>query len=832
MAWMFNEAKQAWEQVPDAQVPELFRSGQYSLPGEEKIKLRGKSGKVFEFDPRDAQGAFESGLYEYETGEARAARERTEKFGAHSAAEGFTGIAGHLGAARGLTMGLSDLLLTRSGLVEPETLKSFKEENKGVTTAAEIGGAVGGALLGVKATPAGLTARVGASVEKRIATELAKKGIAAGADTFGKRMLARALPTAAGGFVEGAGFGAGAKLSELVLEDEEITAEKIAAGATIGGLIGGISAAGISSMGGLIRESRLNATKLLKEVPGARRSKIHKFLDEFAAERRVKATGAKTGQVRRLIKEGKLQKLGGWLKDKGIVTATSSIDDVLAKSESVKKQAGAKIGDMLTEVDKAGRTFNMRGFVDDIAGDMTKALDESGSSLRGLAGRKATRSTARKVQNWLDDFLMGGEKIPFQRAAEQKRLLGSKINWKKNPADLTPDDQAMREIYRRLASAIDDQADNAAQAVGGKGFKAEYKAARTDYANAKQVTDWAMEEQTRRLANRWQSPSDYASMAMGFLGTMAGGGTPLSGAGAALLGSTINKIARFRGNQVAAAAADTMAGMLAVRNLSRAIDDRIDDAVRGFTSGASKAKDIGPAASVTAFHNVRFGGDDTSAEGDDWRLRTEELALIQSNPAEFADRLASRLSHVSELSDTLGTNTATVASRAAAFLHEKAPKNPAAERTLNPLISKWRPSDSQLSKFSRYVAAVNDPMSVLDDLEAGRVSREGAEALRAVYPRIYQQVQERLIEEAGQLETQMPYTSRVQLSILFGVPVDSSMDPDFVMAMQTMHAGEQVQEAQRQQAQSKQVRKKAFEDMGHAGRYETESQRLLGGSTA
>jgi hypothetical protein len=54
------------------------------------------------------------------------------------------------------------------------------------------------------------------------------------------------------------------------------------------------------------------------------------------------------------------------------------------------------------------------------------------------------------------------------------------------------------------------------------------------------------------------------------------------------------------------------------------------------------------------------------------------------------------------------------------------------------------PTQPQLAKWSRYYAAVNDPLSVFKDMGEGYVSPEGLEALKTVYPALYAAMQEQV----------------------------------------------------------------------------------------
>jgi hypothetical protein len=111
------------------------------------------------------------------------------------------------------------------------------------------------------------------------------------------------------------------------------------------------------------------------------------------------------------------------------------------------------------------------------------------------------------------------------------------------------------------------------------------------------------------------------------------------------------------------------------------------------------------------------------------------------------------------------------------FLLDKAPQDPTTP-SLFPKRTTWEPSPASLAIWARYVRAAEDPVSVLEDLRAGAVTPEAAEALRVVYPEMFSEVQQRLLERAPAIQQEMPYGMRLQLGILFNAPLDASMEPE------------------------------------------------------
>ena len=196
--------------------------------------------------------------------------------------------AGAAGLARGATLGLSDVALTKTGLVNPETLSGLKEENPLVSTASEVGGNLlpflvpGGAEVkaGQVAVEAGVAAKAAAAAAKlapaRLASELghggAKIAEKAAASILGdastgiaESAVRRGLTTGFGSALEGAAYGAGTAISEDALGDKELTAESLLTHVGLGALFGGVVGGGMGAVSG--RGGRKLATTLDEAAP-------------------------------------------------------------------------------------------------------------------------------------------------------------------------------------------------------------------------------------------------------------------------------------------------------------------------------------------------------------------------------------------------------------------------------------------------------------------------------------------------------------------------------------------------------------------------------------
>ncbi len=140
--------------------------------------------------------------------------------------------AGLAGAARGATFGLSDQALTKSGLVNPETLKGLQETNPISSFTGEMAGMIAPAFLGDEAGLAnlpGAVSRLGRVAEGSAGLVGAGK-VAAKAIGYG---------------TEGAAYGLGQSVSENALGDHDLVSEKTLANI-------GLSAAFMGGIGGLV----------------------------------------------------------------------------------------------------------------------------------------------------------------------------------------------------------------------------------------------------------------------------------------------------------------------------------------------------------------------------------------------------------------------------------------------------------------------------------------------------------------------------------------------------------------------------------------------------
>lgn len=342
--------------VPDAKIAEAIASGQ-AFAKSQRVKVRNASGQVGTIDASDLGNPDYTPLTDTEIAHA----ERQEKYGGI----GQQAIAGAEGAARGLTLGASDVALTGAlGEEYRQGAEARQEIHPRTALASELAGAIAPSLIpggaevegtslaargasaaakAAKFAPSNLVARAGQAIEHGVARVVGEQ-----ADNYAARAAQRALALGTAGAAEGAAYGAGSAASDAALHDTPITAEKLLGSMGHGALFGGGLGAGMGALSGAGSRAveRIVGNKSLSEGAKA-----------LAAESALKSVGFQGSDFRGLIGRRK-----GAAAEKAIVDAGQELLDYTFTSGPLKGQklfTGAKkaedyIGDLATAHEELG----------------------------------------------------------------------------------------------------------------------------------------------------------------------------------------------------------------------------------------------------------------------------------------------------------------------------------------------------------------------------------------------------------------------------------------------------------------------------------------------
>lgn len=266
----------------------------------------------------------------------------------------------------------------------------------------------------------------------------------------------------------------------------------------------------------------------------------------------------------------------------------------------------------------------------------------------------------------------------------------------------------------------------------------------------------------------------------------------------------------------AAASSEALAGRVAMlaRIKASAKDGAIalSQAARKFVEGAARTTKTAAAVAPAM----------VASRAKDFERVYGAVREYEKDPA-AAVRRTYRLQHgIGTVAPMLAAAYAAKTNAAVQFLAEKMPRHEA-PASIFERVDETKPpevDDEQIDTFMRYARAITNPLAVVEDLEAGDLSQESVEALRTVYPGLYQQLQVEILDQVASADEPPPYSVRLSLGILFDLPTDPSLDPEFLSMLQTSAAASAPMDAQAQQPALSPSRRSAPE---LSGLYETQS---------
>jgi len=183
---------------------------------------------------------------------------------------------------------------------------------------------------------------------------------------------------------------------------------------------------------------------------------------------------------------------------------------------------------------------------------------------------------------------------------------------------------------------------------------------------------------------------------------------------------------------------------------------------------------------------------------NDFRARARELNALTERTAEGGysvrmparELLHGRLQALWAVNENFANGVEMTHNRRVEFLASKLPRNPAPPH-LQAGPDTWEPSHAELAKFARYMDAAEHPENVLQRLSTATMTPEDAEALRTVYPSIYEDVRGQVLEHVAELRERLPYEKRLSLSIYLDVPVDPAVTTEAITVYQGLYAQQQ-----------------------------------------
>lgn len=226
--------------------------------------------------------------------------------------------------------------------------------------------------------------------------------------------------------------------------------------------------------------------------------------------------------------------------------------------------------------------------------------------------------------------------------------------------------------------------------------------------------------------------------------------------------------------------------------------------------GSRPAGGRAPVIALKILEAARFTdipyADKAKTKEEAFARRASELRDAVANPAATEATVRARLAPIGKEAPQTGEAMVAQAMRSIFYLANALPPQAAASPFASPLRKSVQ-SEVDIREFAQAVKAVNDPMSVLEDVVHGRLSMRAAAALRETNPELYNEMRVeivRAIEENG--GKGVKYDTRLKLGLFFGEPIDPTLDPTFLQAAQSSYSQGENQQGDKPLKSTKEIK--------------------------
>lgn len=737
-----------------------------------------------------------------------------------------------LGAARGLTFGGSDVLAAKVGGPEvAAAVKEIKERNPGMSITGEVGGIIiptllssGASLVAEVAEGATAGTRAVSAATHSLGEALGEKLTGDAVSGSAREIVGNLAGKAVGSAIEGAAYGAGQSVSESALGEPAHVAENLA----IGGIIGG-SIPILGKLGDLVLNSDASRKALSKIATLGGKTDandFYQFLEnssEGVAKRDLIRGGA--GQLDELkskaIEVVKANRALGETAAEGFKDVKFAKAEELLHGVSMETADNAAVDlqkqilDMHTKLSSRPAMYSgpAIGKLETISNDLASGLKKSQSPADTFKLLDETKTLLQKA----------GKAGATPSAAESeavKEVLSLSNTVKTNLENPEVWGQAAT-MQQKMNSAYSEftSADTAFKSFFMKKVAGE---ATIDPGKISNFLKTAYKPEGTLKAQVFQDYVDKSNLLRKAIGEFGGDVSEKMAAHTEAFNQFQNLAGQAKAMQVFDKA-DNLLGHVPL--LSSVSPQRVVKTL-GFLERSVNAvneswmKELGKTFTAIG-SEVGTSLAEPPAESSDEHLQV--LAQLASDPAKLANAAKNATAFMSASAPNVANAAQQQLIQIANYLYGKMPKNPN-QAYLGSAGETWAPSDGDKAKFDRIVNAAQDPMSMLSELRNGTLSPDTAQTVKDLYPNFFDKTASGIAQYVAQKKPSIPYERQLQLSHVFGVPMDSSMEPKAIKAFQSVYSSAQSAEDQHQQAQNSHPSVKSASSASM-----TPGQRLLSG---
>lgn len=657
------------------------------------------------------------------------------------------------------------------------------------------------------------------------------RGLAGGAaGALGLTGRAAGIATNVGaGVLEGGALGADAASEQAWVKNAPLTSQQSLAAIGLGALFGGgisVAAAGASRLPAVTR--LLRRGEAVEGLEGAAAT------EGAAAEPRALMAAEEKAAPAAIdaVDESVVQKGNGWRSGLGEYANKKAVNEISAGQKGALKRLGggefpseAKVqetGELLHDMKIVGPLSSASDQLE-VAQEQVAAQNAIFQKIHASLSKDAGYVEGTNLLNSLDDFAskvetegkLGGSPEARNAANVIRERVDSMIRDKAEAGILTHQDVHNFRKYLDTIGFGTGHAEHIEEAaIGARRIVSDVLADEIKKASPELARDWELVNK-RYAAATWAAQTlesrvagHNVSGAFGLKDIMAGGAFAMSHPVAGIPAAIASKLLRERGGstfayvakRIANDAVDVSAAPAVATPTARKLSalvaqstEHVESSVGKFLGGG-RPSPIARAVRAAPSLLSRMRSTDLNEARDAYSDHVREVQTVASSPDVAAARLQGITgSTVPLYAPGLHGEMVATANRAAQYLSANAPAPAQDPNSITPQVKTPPPvSMADISKYRARAEGVEDPLSLLDDLNSVTgVRPEKVEAVKTVHPELFEQIRQSVFTHLAERKVPLSYSQAVRMDMALdaGGTIAPSMNPKNLAVMQMAAAG-------------------------------------------
>ena len=708
-------------------------------------------------------------------------------------------------AASSASWGLTDQAVARLGPEFKEALRERRKRHEAASLTGEVTGIVAPALfsggstlfakgMGLAGKGVATASKVGKSVEKLTTKGLNKILVGTGNKKFAKEVLKKSIAKGAGSAVEGTLYGFGKLISEDALGNADFNAENLMAyggqGALWGGLIGGVMGAApiLYKKGAEVVVPKIKNNKIVDYTV----TKIDNFKEEFISPvyNSMKMGGFKHTEILDAMDNqpniaNNIPKVLDKVFQKEGLSSLSSNSKLYRGVKKYIKNLGEGINKTLSEIDEVTVDKQVFPTKSQVASktikklqDMRKFFEKPGKAPLNVDAKAKIKYINDEIEMIAGDIL---DNTPY--TASQLQALKKQYN-KMSGYDKTGVLTIKQETNREMGKALRENILELSHKVD-EGLGSQLRDQLLDYGTLSMFVGKFGERINGQTSTFFDRAVEI--FLSSFMGNLYKYGSIAQTAVKAIINSDLkNKAAVLTGIEKANHNVQGKVRRSVAKYMKKGV----------FDSPVPIASKLLIDSPLARKRDGEVPKEKPKNDQEAMKNLSDNFRALKENPTYFRN-LTSNINFQVAAPETYNKSQV-VLKKALGFLGSKLSLPMATNTEVNPFFKKPYPiSDQEIYKFKKYLQAIQNPLSLLAELKSGTLSRETVEAVRYVYPNLFEEVQLQVLNNLQDVseEGKIEYVQRLQLGILMNMPTDMALLPQALKKLQSFY-----KEAQESQA--------------------------------